>query len=388
MRGTVLAAALLVLAACGGSAGATPTPFNSSATPTPVASAEFPSPTPGGPTPPPPATVTCSTQIPADHELALVTLRNTTGVIVRDISTLSNPVSRCVIKGGGIYFRFVNGTHISYIVTADNGNGALYLVDLLTRTTSLVRAWANEGSLYWVYAWSPDGQTLSYLSSAADKVAWHLLSAAGDVTLSDLGSVPGRGVSPNYDDAMVGFSADGQYVALEQTFTTAASGQAAPFQVVRLSDRKLVYSRTDGTMATWAGSGARLYFRTTRGVEEWDPTAGARLVFNEKSWIHPWPSADGLRIVYTTANAKGNHDAGFLRLPDNTGGTFNQLRTGAALLKPTLVWYAEEAACATECGLGEPKLTGRTFIRDLNTSADDASIITAVFDSWPHVSAS
>ena len=260
MRGTVLAAALVVLAACGGSPGptgqTTPSPSSPSNPPTPTAvtSPAFPSPTPGGPKPPSPATFTCASQIPAGNELALVTLRNTSGIVVRDISNISNPVTRCIFKGAGTYFRFVNATHVSYLVASDNGTGALYLVDLRARTTSLVRAWTNEGSLYWVYAWSPDGNTLSYLSSNGDKVAWHVLSAAGDVILSNLGSVPGRGVSPNYDDAMVGFSADGKYVALEQTLTytgtSAPAGQTAPFQVVRLSDRKVVYSRMNGTMAT------------------------------------------------------------------------------------------------------------------------------------------
>jgi hypothetical protein len=391
MRGMGLAAALLMLAACGGSTGATPTPSSATSTPTPVASAPFPSPTPGGPPPPNAATVTCGSQIPAGAELALVTLRNTVGVIVRDITDLAHPVTRCTIKGAGDpFFRFIDATHISYIT---NGGRALYMVDLLTRTTSLVRAWGNQGSAYWVYAWSPDGRALSYLSSNGDQVEWHLLSAAGDVTLSKLGSFPGRGANPDSDDAMVGFSADGQYVALEQTISyngvEAPAGQAAPFQVVRLSDHKVVYSRMNGTMATWAGSGAAFYFRTAAGVEEWDPANGPRLAVANLQWIHPWPSANGQLIVYATANAKGNHLPGFLRLPDNSGGTFsNQFRTGEKLLKPLLLWYAEEAAACVQCDTAEPRLTGRTYIRDLNTGTDEPSIITAVFDSWPHVSAS
>jgi hypothetical protein len=400
MRGTVLAAALVVLAACGGSPGptgqTTPSPSSSSNPPTPAAvtSPAFPSPTPGGPKPPSPATFTCASQIPAGNELALVTLRNTSGIVVRDISNISNPVTRCIFKGAGTYFRFVNATHVSYLVASDNGTGALYLVDLRARTTSLVRAWTNEGSLYWVYAWSPDGNTLSYLSSNGDKVAWHVLSAAGDVILSNLGSVPGRGVSPNYDDAMVGFSADGKYVALEQTLTytgtSAPAGKTAPFQVVRLSDRKVVYSRMNGTMATWAGTGARLYYRTTAGVELWDPTSGPQIVVPQGlAWIHPWPSADGNRIAYEDANGVGNHFAAYLRLADKQALRISPLpRFGAAFLNSTLVWYAEESVCKTQCGLGGPPLTGRTYIKDLVTGTESLSIITAVFDSWPHIGAS
>jgi hypothetical protein len=396
MRATTLAAALLLLAACGGSPAPTgqASPSASSApTATAVTSPTFPSPTPGGPTQPGPATFTCASQIPVGHQLILVTLRGTTGVVVRDISNIASPITRCIFKGAGTYFRFVNATHISYIVASDNGTGALYLVDLQARTTSLVRAWANEGSLYWVYAWSPDGLTLSYLSSNADRVAWHVRSAAGDLTLSDLGAVPGRGVNGNYDDAMTGFSADGKYVALEQTFTytgaAAASGQVAPFQVVDLSTHKVVYSRTNGTMAAWAGTGARLYYRTTAGIDAWDPTSGAKNVVPQGlAWIHPWASADGNRIAYEDANGVGNHFAAYLRMADKQALRISPApRVGAAFLSSTLVWYAEESVCKTQCGLGGPPLTGRTYIKDLVSGSETASIITKVFDSWPHFGA-
>lgn len=396
MRGMVVAAMLLTLAACsvppGGTSQAPSTPTVPAVTPTatsgPVA---FPSPAQGGPTPPPPAPTTCLSRVSPEANLALVNLRGAADVVVRDISDLSQPVSVCLTRGGGAtFFRFVSATRISYIVTNDQGTGALYLVNLLSRRTSLVRAWTNEGSLYWVYAWSPDGNTLSYLSSNADQIEWHVLSAAGDVMLSRLGSIPGRGVNADTDDAMVGFSADGQYVALEQTFSGPGTS-AAPFQIVRLADHKLVFSRPNGSMATWAGAGARLYFRTIAGVEAWDPKSGAQLVVPGLAWTHPWPSADGLRIVYTAADGTGNHHVGYLRLEDQPVAgivTTFQPRSGAVFLNSTLVWYAEESSCAqTQCGVGGPPLTGRTFLRDLVTGTERSSIDTAVFDSWPHVGA-
>jgi hypothetical protein len=314
-----------------------------------------------------------------------VTLRNTAGVVVRDVSNLAKPVTRCIIKGSGSYFRFVTSTRVSYIVTGDNGEGALYTVDLPTQTTSLVRAWSNGGSLYWVYAWSADGQFLTYLSSNADKVAWHVLSSAGDVVLSDLGSIPGRGVDPNSDDAMVGFSADGQYVALEHTFN-GSPAKAAPFQVFRLLNHKLVYSRTDGTMATWAtGAGQRLYFRTSSGVEAWDIAFGAvSIVPQGFRWIHPWPSADGTRIAYVDADSKGNHFPGYVRVSDGQAiRVSSRPRAGAAFLTDDVMWYAEESVCSSQCSLGEPKLTGRTYVYDVVAKTESASIITSFFDSWP-----
>jgi hypothetical protein len=397
VRPVVLASVLVALSACTGLPGAipldSPTPtILASTTPSPVPTPlAFPSPSPGGPAPPRAARLTCGSAISPTANLTLVTLKGDTGVKVRDISDLSQPISLCSLNGAGVnYFRFRTATQVSYVASDAAGDGALYLADLPSKRTSLVRSWTNGAYGDWVYAWSPDGKTLSYLSSTSDGLTWHLLSAAGDATLSRLVPVPGRDVSADSDDAMTGFSADGQYVALENTFTGSDSA-AAPFQIVRLSDHKLVYSRTDGTMATWTGSGAHLYFRTIAGVESWDPTSGVQLVVPGLAWIHPWPSADGLRIVYTVADGTGNHQVGYLRLTDPPAvgfGPFSNPGTGAVFLNSTLVWYAGEASCAqTQCGLGGPPPTGRTFLDDLIVQAERPSVDTAVFDSWPHVGA-
>ncbi|HEY8813822.1 MAG TPA: hypothetical protein VIP57_01775 [Candidatus Dormibacteraeota bacterium] len=397
MRPVVLASVLVALCACTGLPGAipldspTPTilaPTTPSPAPTPLA---FPSPSPGGPAPPRPARLTCGSPVSPTANLTLVTLKGDPGVKVRDISDLSQPLSLCSFTGAGAgHFRFRTATQVSYIVSAAAGAGALYLADLPSKRTSLVRSWTDGAYADWVYAWSPDGKSLSYLSSTADALTWHLSSTAGDTTLSGLEPVPGRGVNTDSDDAMTGFSADGQYVALEQTFSGTSAGAPA-FQVVRLSDHRLVYSRRDGTMATWSGSGARLYFRTIAGVESWDPAAGVQLVVPGLVWIHPWPSADGLRIVYTVADGTGNHQVDYLRLTgEPVAGIVPSVHAGttAVFLNSTLIWYAEEALCTpNQCGLGGPPLTGRTFLDDLVTQSERPSIDVSVFDSWPHVGA-
>jgi dipeptidyl aminopeptidase/acylaminoacyl peptidase len=268
-------------------------------------------------------------------------------------------------------------------------SGALYLVDLNTSTTSLVRAWSSGGYASWVYAWSPDGQKLSYLSSDATGVKWHLLSAAGDKVLASLGSVPGRGVNLDNDDAMVGFSADGQYVAVEETFTAQKNAAAGtpPIQIVRLSDLKSVYTRADGTMATWGATSARLYFRTTAGVLVWDPTGKVQPVNPGVQWIRPWPSADGSHITFSTLNPQGNHVVGVI---DTNGGPValasSEPRANPGFLTSSLVWYAGEVLCTTTtpCGLGGPGLTGNTYLYDI-AGVESGSVDTAFYDSWPHV---
>ena len=398
--GMAIASILLVATACGSSS--TATHHASSPSPTAAASASpsassapghtFPSPTAGTTTTVQPVGVTCSSGSTTGHRLALVKLRSVAGVIVRDISDINHPSTKCTISGGS-YFRFYNATHVSYITFASGdlgAAGAMYMIDITTQTTSLVRAWTNGGFASWVYAWSPDGQELTYISSDPSGASWHMLSGGGDRVLLNLGPVVPRDVNSDVDDATVGFSADGQYVAVEQTFTQGkgATGAAPPIQINRVADASVAYSRTDGTMGARAGAGANFYFSTSAGVQMWAPSGSVTTVKAGLSWIRPWPSSDGSRMAFSVLNAQGNHVGEVL---DLTSGAVHQLsanpRVGAAFLNASLVWYAGESICttATPCGLGGPPLTGQTYIYDLGADVETGSIDTAFYDSWPHV---
>jgi hypothetical protein len=391
-------AIVLAVAGCGGSTSAahhSPTPSSGRASPSAGSEtgSTFPSPTPGGAAAVPPVSISCSSQVPPSHQLILVNVRGVNGVVVRDITDINHPVSRCTFSGGS-HFRFVSGNKVSYIVTASGdlgAAGALYLANLGTAASSLVRSWSYGGYASWVYNWSPDGLSLTYLDSQTTGVTWHLLSAAGDRTLSSLGTVVPRGGNPDEDDAMVGFSADGKYVAAEQTFTAGKGGPSSsspPVQVIRVADGSLAYSRTDGTMAAWAGAGAKFYFRTTAGVQAWSASGGVTTVAAGLSWSRPWASADGSRMAYSTVDTSGNHHGSAL---DLTTGAIHALspqpRVGAAFITSALVWYAGESICTTTtpCGLGGPPLTGTTYIYDLGGDVESQSIDTAFYDAWPHV---
>ena len=394
-QGLALALAALVVA-CGSSSTAhskqSPSiTARASAAASPT-SLPFPSPSPGTTSAAAPASLACTSAPAAGEHLALVTLHGLTGIVVRDITDINHPVSRCTFSEGS-QFRFYDATHVSYIATvtsAQGSAGALYVADLTAATTRLVRAWTNGGYGSWIYAWSPDGRELSYLSSDGSGLGWHILSAAGDKVLSNLGQVVPRDVSGDNDDTMVGFSADGQYVAVETTITNGKAGpttSAAPIQVARVADGSLAYSRTDGTMAAWAGAGSRLYFRTTSGVQFWSPTGGVISVAS-LSWIHPIASPDGSLMAFSVLNAQQNHVGEVLDLTANAVRPLSQEpRVGAAFLTASLVWYAGETICttATPCGLGGPPPSGKTYIWDLSSGVETGSLDTSFCDSWPHV---
>jgi hypothetical protein len=355
------------------SAGATGSPISSFPSPSPATSSV------------PPASAHCSAPPGVGEQLALVSLRGVPGVVVRDITDIGHPLTRCTITGGS-RFQFVSATRISYVVLASGNQGApgaMYMFDAASGTTSLVHSWAYTGFLGGLYAWSPDASHLSYINSDTTGLTWHILSAAGDHVLANLGTVPPRGVSEDNDDAMTGFSADGQYVAVEQTFAGSTR-----IQIDHVSDNTIAYSRNDGTMAAWAGAGAKLYFRTSAGVQAWGPTSGVSSVVPGLVWIHPHPSPDGSRMVFSILNAQQNHVGEALDL--TTGSTHSlsaNPRVGAAFLNASLVWYAGETPCTTAspCGLGGPPLSGQTYIYDLGSDVETGSIDTAYYDAWPHV---
>lgn len=385
----LLSAIVLVTAVACSPASQAPT---SSASPSRVAqAAASPSPVPFAfPSLPPdsaavpPASVSCVSPIAPGSALALVTLKGAAGVAVRDITDINHAVTRCVFSGG-TKFRFYDATHVSYVVEGSNvgSPGSLYLADLKAGTTSLIRTWTSGALMSDVYAWSPDGKALTYVDSTTIGVWWHILTKSGDTNISPtLGTIVARGASPD-DDAMVGFSADGKYAAIEETFTT---GGQAGFQIYRTGDGTPLFVAAGVTMAAWAGSGATLYFRDSGGVEAWDPSGGVRPVATGLSWAHPWASSDGKSIVFSTVGSQGND---FSSVMDLGGGSVKQLsaqpRVHPVFLTPNVVWYQGESLCTPgTCGLGGPPITA-PYLYEFATSAESPSIDTAVYDSWPHV---
>ena len=217
--------------------------------------------------------------------------------------------------------------------------------------------------------------------------AWHLVAGGRDQVLASLPAVPGRGVSQQDDDFMLGFSPDGLYLAMVQTFATGGTGDSAPLQVRRTSDGGLVYSAASGTMAVWASVPSRLFFRDAAGVlSRWDPSSGVSVMQSSLRWTRPHASPDGRWVAYTTYDSAFHPHVALYSVQGNSLGPAPiGLRSGAQFLNNTLVWYQEEIAC--DCGLSQSQLTGHTFIYDIGASGESASRITGLFDAWPRVTA-
>jgi hypothetical protein len=369
VRGAILAV-VLILSACGGSptAARTPSPSASGTSPAPGTS----------PTAGPASLVHCTGAVPAGDNLVIGTVAGDATIVVRDIQDPAHARNLCTFESSVLAPQFVSGTAVAY-ETADN---QIIKADLSSSGTTVLATYSS-GFDSGQYAFSPDGQSLTYL----DSNAWHLVNLAGNRVLTTLPAVPGRGVSPDEDDSFLSFSPDGQYIAYFQTFHTGGTGVSAPDQVRRASDGALVYSTSGMTMAVWASVPSRLFFRGATGpLLRWDPSGGATPMASIH-WIRPHQSPDGRWITYSLRTSTGVHSVGFYSVQaDSQTASTAVGRSGARFLSNDLVWYIGERACST-CFGGQPTPTGATYIYSIAGASEITSRLSAVHDVWPRVTA-
>ncbi|HEV2028524.1 MAG TPA: hypothetical protein VGS16_08320 [Candidatus Dormibacteraeota bacterium] len=297
-------------------------------------------------------------------------------IVIRDIQDPANAKTLCKFDAGASSPQFVSATQVSY-TTASN---QIVKADLAGGTTTVLATFgAGFGS--GLYSVSPDGRSITYI----DGNAWHLVTpSGGNKVLTTLAPVPGRGVNPDEDDNFLGFSPDGQYFALVQTFRGGGTGATAPDQVRKASDGSLVYSTTGMTMGVWASVPSRLFFRDSSGaMHRWDPSSGQSSMLPLR-WIRPKSSPDGRWIAYTIRTTSGLGAVGFYSVQANSVSmTTSAGRSGARFLTNDLVWYVAERACSTCLG-GQPVPTGVTYIYSIAGAVEVVSRLSGVYDAWPH----
>jgi hypothetical protein len=366
----------LVLAACGGSPSAAHSP-SPAASPT-AAPSSAPSPVPSG-APGPASLVHCASPVPAGDNLVIGSVVGDPTIVVRDIQDPANAKNVCSFDSSALSPQFINGSVVAYETSPEN---QIIEAPLAGGPTTIVAAF-SDGYGSGQYAVSPDGRSVTYLDG--DK--WHLVGPSGNKVLSTLPAAPGRGVSPNQDDSFLGFSPDGQYIALFQTFHVGGSGETAADQIRRASDGTLAYSTSGMTMAVWASVPSRLFFRDTAGtMHRWDPAAGLSAM-TTINWIRPRSSPDGRWIAYTFPSNSGVGGVGFYSVQGNSvQNTSPPGRSHVVFLTNDLVWYIGEKQCSTCLG-GAPTPTGVTYIYSIAGASEITSRLAGVNDAWPRVTA-
>jgi hypothetical protein len=354
----VLAVTALLTAACG--FGTTPT--GSVTSPSPLATAA-PSAQPS-PSPAPAAICSASARC-----LALVTLRGSDAVVVRDITDINHPttVSRVGLAA------FVSATELSSVDST-----TLYRMPLSGSPKTVV-AKATKG--IGLFAWTVDGRTAGYMT--ADGL--HVVSGGRDQVFGQPLPVPAGGygcesqVCADSWDGRLLFSPDGAYISL-----VVVSGPVTGFKLWSSDGRLMSLPKAQGgTMSVW--SGRSLYFRDAGGVQAW--TDGVTSAFLPGvQWVRPNSSPAGGAIVYETRDASG---VAHVHLVDTNTKKFRELKAGRsepAFLTSRYVWYQGERLClaSDQCVVGPTVPTGNYYIYDLQTGVEYNSVITQVFDVWPH----
>ncbi len=307
--------------------------------------------------------------------------------VVADVSDAKNPRSICTLAGGPFEPQLVTQTMISWYASQGTpgtaGTSVIATLDLFTGAATVAATWRGGSFLDGLHAWSPDRGFLAYVTSDSTAVTLHLLSGGGDKVVASFGPVPGRGPNPNEDDAYLAFSPDGAYFAFVQTFT----GTGDQLQVRRTTDGSLAFSLPTGTMASWGSSGSTLYFRqpASSTIETWDSSSGVSVGIGVSlAWINPRADAGDDNLVFTVRDSTGKPHVWLYGHGGRSGGELQPVRSSAEWLNSTTIFYVEEAACSSNCGIGPAwQPDGNTFTVDLAQQGDTASKISKVYGAWP-----
>jgi hypothetical protein len=168
--------------------------------------------------------------------------------------------------------------------------------------------------------------------------------------------------------------------------TTGFTGSS--FRVWSSSDGRLLSSSDvqGRTMSAWSGSS--LFFRDNNGVHVWH--AGVVSSFLPGvMWVKPMGSSDGSHIVYVARDSSGWSHTYVVDTATKTVRELKKARSEPVVfLTSRFVWYEGERACVASdvCGANPPfhPSNGKTYIYDLQAGTETESIITQVFDVWPH----
>jgi hypothetical protein len=310
----------------------------------------------------------------------LVSLSGSAGYVVRDITDITHPKTVGNLGTAISVPAFVSGTEISYA-----GETGLVRVPL---TGTPAKTWpTNPAFISYAFAWSPDGTTFVYLTTGASGMALHQLTACKDRVVG--GSMPGMpavGCESQFCsgtdawDFSLSYSPNGSYVSMVTSIANVSA-----FRIWAANGSVLKSSNSQSpSMSAWSGNG--LYFLDAHGVEVWHAGVTSS-VLPGVAWITPKASPGGGQIVYATRDAQGWHHTFVLDIATKQARELKKGRSGPAFLTSRYIWYRGERACVAsdQCPPGWGAVpSGKTYIYDLLAGTETESVITQVYDVWPH----
>jgi hypothetical protein len=323
-----------------------------------------------------PAAVLCD----ATHRcLALVRLRGSDSVVVRDVPDINHAVT---IGSVGVVSppAFAGSAYVAY------ADGARLLRAPLTGSPTVVVA-TNADLVNSPFAWSNDAR-FAYLTQTQTAITLHqVVDGKDSVVATGITPTPAVGCESEFcslldsADLTLSYSPDGKYISLVDHVASVST-----FRIWASNGQALEAKDSQGLfMSAWSGDG--LYFRDDRtGVLVWrNGTVSTFLPSSQ--WIYPEGSPAGGQIVYTTKDAQGWHHVFVVGTATGHVQEIKKGRNGARYLTSRYLWYTGERVCSASdnCpAAGDVVNNGKTYIYDLKTGIEYDSIITGLYDTWPH----
>jgi hypothetical protein len=313
-----------------------------------------------------------SASAPSNRNLALVTLSGSQGFVVRDVTDINHPSTVGAFDAESKP-TFVSATDVSYV--DQTGNLVRFAYGGSTRP--VVTPCAG------LFDWSPDGTTVAYMRPSDSVMMLHQLSAGHDRALDTVPGLPSvfgceSQTCADAWDFRLSYSPDGAYISLGLSVAGVFGIWTAD------GTRELIDLHASQTMTAWSGNS--LYFRDNVGVERWRNGIQS-LMLSGVAWIRPKASPTGGQIVYV-ARQLGEPDVFMLDTASGSARMVAKLRSEPTFLTSRYLWYQGERLCVSgdpyPCGDVSTILTGKSYIYDLQTGTEAESIITRVWDVWPH----
>jgi hypothetical protein len=368
MRNTTVAAFIAATALLtAGCSSASPTDASHKRTAASAVRSQIPFPSPVPTAPPTPCT-----SGPYGQCLALVIIGNQ--IVVRDITTIGHPKTLST-PPASMLARFVDQGELSYIKDCSLFREAISGSPSFGLETS--RACVMD------FDWSPDGSSYAYIVPNNQQTTdVHIVRPVTDRLVATVTALPrtlpcDSQACQDANDLQLVYSPDGGVVMLEQHSTST-------FRIWTSAGEDVTPALGKPFMPVWSGSS--LFFQDAKGIEVFRGGTVSPFLPGV-TWIRPKASPMGGQIVYESRDAAGLAHSYMVDTKSAKVREFGAGRAEPVFLTPRLVWYQGERLCllAENCLADNPvKLTGKTYIYDLQDGTETDSIITRVLDVWPH----
>ncbi len=292
-------------------------------------------------------------------------------VVLCDARDAAHPRTLKALEGWSANQTFLRQDLIGYIVLKGGGPSSTSdqftsVVMTLNLTTGQTTELASSQGIVRAGGWNSDGSAVAYFTDSRDIYHYWLKRGSAPATeFNTPAQVFGRGGIPD-DQSLVAFSRDGQYILVVDTAVNR-------LQAFRTSDGALLYAAPSGgagglrTMAVWAHTADRFYFRNNSGVYQWDSASGISSFIAGLKWSTPSLTADDRFVAYAVGTSSTPH-VETRELSSGAVATFAPWRDMPVFIAARKLLVHEEAACNTCLGINN--WTGKTLLVHTDTHAE------------------